>query len=137
MTYFIHLEDPGFPDEPWPGVRRLGPYPTSEEAFEQAVSDAAYGMGTALGVYAEAESERRYTGGREGKATHTRAAIAKRAQTLAKQRQKEAADTARQVARDIEATLPPGVGWEDLVEAARVQRERVSEFVRNGPQEPR
>lgn len=55
--FFIHLADPGFEDPPWPNMRRLGPYDTSEEALAQAVADAAQGMGVALGVYDEEASE--------------------------------------------------------------------------------
>jgi hypothetical protein len=55
-VFFIHLDDPGFPDPPWPGQRRLGPYETAEEAYEQAVSDAASGAGLAVGIYDEETS---------------------------------------------------------------------------------
>lgn len=54
---FIHLDDPGFPDEPWPGQRRLGPFNTPEEALAQAVHDAAMGQGVASGIYPEEHSE--------------------------------------------------------------------------------
>jgi hypothetical protein len=40
--FYIHVDDPSFPDAPWPGVRRLGPYLTLEEAQAQATSDAAF-----------------------------------------------------------------------------------------------
>lgn len=56
-AFFIHLADPGFPNPPFPGARRLGPYNTVEEALAQAVADAAQGAGVALGIYDEEASE--------------------------------------------------------------------------------
>jgi len=41
--FYVHIKDPGFPDPPWPGERRLGPFLTVEEAHSQAVSDVAQG----------------------------------------------------------------------------------------------
>lgn len=127
-TFFVHLEDPGFPDHPWPGIRRLGPFLTSDEAAAQAISDAASGHGIALGVYSEAESEKRYGGGRDGKATLTRAQIAKRAETVARAARDETAARLRDDVSAIEATLPPGVGWVELKEAAETMRARVDRF---------
>ncbi len=51
--FYIHIEDPGFPGEPWPGQRRFGPYNTSDEGLAQAASDWAQGHGKALGVWDE------------------------------------------------------------------------------------
>lgn len=122
--FFIHLDDPGFPEHPWPGQRRLGPYPTSAEALEQAVSDASLGLGVAAGIYEQAESEKRLAGKR-GKATVTRARIQARGETIARRRQEEQAAEVEQTKRDIEAMLPAGVGWEEVVLAARAMQERV------------
>ncbi len=55
--FFIHHHDPQFEEPPWPGVRRLGPYNTLEEAQAQAEADAASGYGVALGIFSEEESE--------------------------------------------------------------------------------
>ena len=44
--FYIHITDPGYPDPPYPGERRFGPYITKEEALNQAASDASVGMGT-------------------------------------------------------------------------------------------
>lgn len=60
--YFIHIADPGFPDPPWPGERRLGPFPTAEEATDQAINDMAHGHITQeslTGVFSESESLKR------------------------------------------------------------------------------
>lgn len=60
--FYIHFADPGFPDPPWPGERRLGPFPTPEEAHEQAASDVAHGHVTEdalAGVFSAEESEKR------------------------------------------------------------------------------
>lgn len=54
--FWIHYADPGFPDPPWPGVRRVGPFNNVEEAKAQAASDAATGQGVALGVVNDLES---------------------------------------------------------------------------------
>jgi hypothetical protein len=125
MNYYIHLEDPGFPDHPWPGVRRLGPFLTLEEATEQAISDAALGHGVALGVYSEEESEKRYSGGKEGKAAFARAGIRSAGEALAKKNQKAAIEVFEENKRAVEAMLPAGVGWEELMELARAQRDRI------------
>lgn len=57
MPFYIHIDDPGFPDPPWPGQRRFGPYNTVEEALAQAAADAAQGMGVAVGIYDEENSD--------------------------------------------------------------------------------
>jgi hypothetical protein len=112
VAFYIHIEDPGFPEAPWPGERRLGPFVTEEEALNQAVSDAALGFGLAVGVYSEAESERRREashvdagmglaaatrgepiGSHGGKSTHTRSAIARKADVLSRRLAKERAAT--------------------------------------------
>lgn len=56
--FYIHIADPGFPDPPWEGQRRLGPFNTKEEAVAQAASDTAMGAGEALGVFTGAESDK-------------------------------------------------------------------------------
>ena len=55
-AYYIHYADPGFPDPPWPGERRLGPFPTLAEAQAQAVSNSASGYGDALGIWSDENS---------------------------------------------------------------------------------
>lgn len=62
--FFIHLDDPGFPDPPWPFQRRLGPYDTHEEAVRQAVSDLAGGHSVGATVYSHEESEKLRDGAR-------------------------------------------------------------------------
>jgi hypothetical protein len=125
--FFIHLEDPGFPEHPWPGQRRLGPYPTSEEAVEQAVSDASLGHGVALGVYAEPESEKRLSGRKDGRAIVARAEIRKRGESKAKQAKEQEADMYENWRKDIEAMLPAGVGWEDMLRFSQILQERVAQ----------
>jgi hypothetical protein len=56
--YYIHYADPGFPDPPWPGQRRSGAFLTLEEATAQAVSDAASGFQTPVGIFHEADSDK-------------------------------------------------------------------------------
>lgn len=56
--FFVHYYDPGFPNPPWPMQRRIGPFLTHEEAFNQAVSDAAHGMGLALGIWSTEDSKK-------------------------------------------------------------------------------
>jgi len=66
--YFIHVRDPGFPDPPWPGERRLGPFLTLEEAEAQATSDLAHSYITGdgmTGIYTNAESDARAEGLRQ------------------------------------------------------------------------
>lgn len=61
-AFYIHVVDPGFPDPPWPGERRLGPFLTAEEAEAQAVNDVAHGHiadESLVGVYSESESLKR------------------------------------------------------------------------------
>jgi hypothetical protein len=56
--YYIHIEDPGFPEEPWPGQRRMGPYLTQEEAVEQAASDISTGAGGGVvGIFTTSASD--------------------------------------------------------------------------------
>lgn len=55
--FYIHIADPGFPDPPWPGFRRLGPFLTQAEALAQAAGDAAQGMGVATAIYTGTDSE--------------------------------------------------------------------------------
>jgi len=55
--FYIHYEDPQFWEPPWPGIRRLGPFLTEQEALNQAASDAAVGAGVPVGVFTDAESE--------------------------------------------------------------------------------
>lgn len=124
-SFYIHLEDPGFPEHPWPGVRRLGPFLSDTEALEQAVSDASLGHGVALGIYTEAESEKRL-GGKTGKAKIARAEIRRRGEAISRKRQNEEKAAAEQVRADIEAILPAGIGWEELVVAAKEMQERVA-----------
>lgn len=123
MPFYVHVEDPGFPEPPWPGERRLGPFPTAAEALEQAVSDAALGSVLAVGVYSEEESERRRVtshidagmglsaasrgeppSSHGGKATHTRSQIARRADTVSRKLAKERSDT---LVADAEAVSTP------------------------------
>lgn len=61
---YIHLDDPGFPDRPWAGGRRLGPFHACEEsglsaeevALGQAVSDYAGGAYVPLGIFDDENS---------------------------------------------------------------------------------
>jgi hypothetical protein len=132
-TYYVHLEDPGFPEHPWPGERRLGPFLSSDEALTQAVSDASLGHGVAAGIYAESESEKRLSG-RAGKAKVARAEIRRRAETISRKRQDEEKRAAEQVRADIEAILPAGVGWEDLQVIAREMQSRIAAGQSYAPQ---
>ena len=51
-SWYIHLHDPQFFDDPWPGQRRIGPFNSEEEATEQAANDLARGMGEGtIGVF--------------------------------------------------------------------------------------
>lgn len=135
MPFYIHIADPSFPEPPWPGERRLGPFPTSDEALEQAISDAAIGAAVAIGVFSEAESERRRVASdadagvmmsrairgetvssHGGKASQTRSTIARRGASLARKR---ADAEAKRMAEDRQALLdamPESV--HDLIEGA-------------------
>lgn len=137
--FFVHLTDPGFPEPPWPGERRLGPFDTPEEAEAQAVSDIAYGGGEGIvGVYSESESERRREAShpedvgsalaadrearpvsRGGKAHRSRSQLQPRAETA---RRRLEAERARQIEEDTRAfqeTLPKGVSIDDLLELVK------------------
>jgi hypothetical protein len=81
VRYYVHVEDPGFPEEPWPGERRLGPYDDEDAAYEQAVDEAAYGGAVVLGVYEEDASEQSRDGARK-RAVKTHAQIERRAETV-------------------------------------------------------
>lgn len=130
MDWYIHVADPGFPEPPWPGERRLGPYLTDTEAIEQAVSDSGYGMGVIVGVYSAEESEKRR--GDEtpaaragamsaaiagnpitadgGKARYTRSQIEKRGKTLQRKLQAERARSMKADQDALEASLPAEIG---------------------------
>lgn len=125
--FFVHLADPGFPDHPFPGERRSGPYLTEAEALEQAVWDACGNSAVVVGVYHEAESEKRAhsTARSVGKAVHTGGQVHRKAEALSKRLQKEAAD-ARQADYDALAQiLPPGMGIEQAVELLNEQAARM------------
>jgi hypothetical protein len=60
VGFFIHVADPGFPEGPWPSVRRFGPFLTAEEASNQAVHDLSTGFLTEeafLGVFDDENSQ--------------------------------------------------------------------------------
>lgn len=118
MGWFIHLDDPGFQDNPFPGQRRLGPFDTAEEAVAQAVSDAAVGMGVAAGVYGEDESAAQETGGK-GKAHMARSELRRRGEVEARRRAKIAAHfmlSEQERDRALDALLPEGIRAADLRE---------------------
>lgn len=124
MDYFIHIADPGFPEPPWPGERRLGPF-SLEAAVEQAVSDAAQGISLAVGIYSEEESTKRAstTARSVGRAEVRRSQIKAKSDVLAK---KMYDDRIAQVYSDVEAmkaSLPPGMGLEEALELLKVNRD--------------
>jgi len=111
--FYIHIADPGFPEPPWPGERRLGPYNTREEAEAQAVSDAAGGYAVALGIYEEGESHKRAVQANRGKAVVTRAKIKSKGETEAKRRHKERQKNLDSDVRALAEMLPTGMGMEE------------------------
>lgn len=58
MPYFIHVHDPTFFEDPWPGQRRIGPINSIVQALEQAASDVAGGAGEGvLGIFTGTASD--------------------------------------------------------------------------------
>jgi len=104
-TYFIHLEDPQFAEGPWPGIRRLGPFNTQEEALNQAASDAAYGGGTALGVFTDEESDSNQVNPENATPVHTSADIQQEADTIIQNIQEATLAILDQAKADYEATI--------------------------------
>lgn len=119
------MADPGFPHPPWPGVRRLGPFLTPEEALSQAVSDAAGGHGVALGVYDDAASETlRENPKAKVAALFPPSEIKRRGTAEARRRVKLAQTEALdQIDRDalLEKILPEGVTVADLREQGAIK----------------
>jgi hypothetical protein len=116
--FYIYVEDPGFPDHPWPGFRRLGPFLTADEAVAQAVSDAAGGAGVAAGVYPESAFDALALGKKPAAHT-TKSEIKKAGEREAKRRDKVTAlELASEGERDqaLQAFLPEGVTVADLRE---------------------
>lgn len=126
MAFFVHYTDPGFPEHPWPNERRLGPYPTADEALAQAVEDAAGGYAVAVGVYDEAESEKRMhsTARSVGKATHTSSVVRRKGETRARAILEEGRKTRQADVDAFAAILPPGLGVEEALEILRASQER-------------
>jgi hypothetical protein len=118
VPFYIHLLDPGFPDAPWPGARRLGPYNTAEEAEEQAIDDVARGMGEVLGVFDAEASEAMATGGKKAAAVPP-SRIKTKAMTRRKKYLAEQARVADEQRANVEAILPEGVTFQDLMDIAR------------------
>jgi hypothetical protein len=56
VDVFIHIQDPGFPEPPWPKVRRFGAF-TLDEAHEQAASDIATGQYSECEIFSAEDSE--------------------------------------------------------------------------------
>lgn len=143
--FFIHYEDPGFPEQPFPNERRLGPFLTQEEAVAQAVSDAALGIGVPLGIYPEAESEKRREGswneeeqrwepGRAGKAAYSRGQVEKRAVTMQRRLHAAAVAAQQEQAEALKAILPEGVTMSDLSQLATALRaDRAEQAAREAP----
>jgi hypothetical protein len=113
MTFYIHIADPAYPDAPWPGERRLGPFLTADEALNQAISDASQGFGWPLGIYDEKESEK-HSDGTESHQIHSQGEIRKAAESLQKQNAKERSRAVEEQRQMIEQTLPDGITWDDL-----------------------
>lgn len=117
MEFFVHLRDPGFPDSPWPGERRLGPFLTSEEAANQAVSDLAGGYladDEIVGIYAADESEKRTDDLNKGKAVYVASRLRARAATARKRAAASRATAHQETEEALKAMLPDGLTWKDL-----------------------
>lgn len=126
--WYIHIADPGFPEPPWPGERRLGPYPTHEEALAQAVEDAAGGYAIAVGVYSAEESLKRLenTARNKGKAQHTHSDIARKGDVRARQILKANHAQLQWDADQLKAMLPPGTTLQDALALLAANRETVA-----------
>ena len=138
MPYYIHITDPGFPDHPWPGERRFGPYAELDDAIAQAVSDAAIGMGTALGIYEYSDEQETEIEAlmittdqitqikRPGKTVYTQAQIEDEANTIRKEMQAKALADHQQREEMMKVILPEGITWKDMQALATSLREEVS-----------
>ena len=117
--FYIHIKDPGYPDPPYPGERRLGPYLTKEEAIDQAISDATVGMGVAVGIFSDEESKKREDDVSKGEPIYTSDQIYEDSkERLTKIQAQEAANL--QITEDIlRSQLPEGVTWTEMQEAAK------------------
>lgn len=122
MPFYIHIPDPGFPEPPWPGERRLGPFNTAEEAEAQAIDDVARGMGEVLGVFDEEASEAMASSSKRRAAAVVPSRINKKAETRRNRYLSEQAKVADEQRANVEALLPAGVTFDDLMAIAREGR---------------
>jgi len=114
--YFIHYADPGFPEDPWPGERRSGPY-SKDAALEQAINDVATGYGVPVGIYSDDESLKRIssTARSKGKAEFTASTLKQKGEAESRRRKaladKERADETKMLAE----ILPTGMGMDEAI----------------------
>lgn len=134
MDYFIHITDPGFPDRPWPGERRFGPY-TLEAAQEQAVSDAAQGIALAVGIFSAEESEKRIHDLSEGKAEIPRSQIKAKGEELSKKLHETRISSLRADVDALRATLPPGMGIEEVAAILKQDQATIQEAMDEFPED--
>jgi hypothetical protein len=120
--FYIHMLDPGYPDEPWPGERRLGPYLTLDEASEQAAHDLATGYLSEknfVGIYDEAGSVERLDPGAKVKSLHSAKKVATRSAEVRSALLLPAARSLDAQRAALDQLLPEGVSADDMFELLR------------------
>lgn len=118
MSYYIHIADPGFPDPPWPGRRRLGPYLTQGEAEDQAIDDLSRGIireDEFMGIYEEDASEQMASGVKKLKAAVVASRVLPKADTRRRRYLARVAKEQEDNRAAFQALLPKGVRVEDLM----------------------
>jgi hypothetical protein len=132
VAYFIHLADPSFPEGPWPGERRLGPFNSQKEAAAQAANDIAIGMGESIiGVYSEAESDKRDEAMRSEDAPQAKLAVTREkldsaAAKIREQNNREVARVIEEQRQLLEQVLPEGVSVDEFLSAVRATNPRTA-----------
>ena len=127
MPYFIHIADPGFPETPWPGVRRFGPFNTREEAYNQAVEDVSNGA-PVLGIFSEDDSlqlQNHLTTIESPLLTEAEDEVQRimvDANALRIERVTQTASAFKEDRDTLQALLPKGVTLEDIDQIIRMQR---------------
>jgi hypothetical protein len=134
--YYIHVADttfgvadPGSGEQvAWPGVRRLGPYLSVDEAVAQAAHDLATGYlsrENLVGIYDDATSsayEDKPPTARAGAAAVVPSKVHARAETLRRHYYAQQVAAAEDQRGIVERLLPEGVGYDDLMALADQQR---------------
>ena len=120
--YYIHIADPGFPEPPYPGVRRIGPIEDLEAVKAQAVEDMASGGANVLGIYDASQSDGMADKGAD---THPSGRInvdtlKQEADDLVKERVAEASAVAADFEETLNQRLPEGVTIADLRAAGMI-----------------